>query len=151
MITRGYLGYPIWRSASPFEELARMRKDMDRLFGTMETPSRVLGAGVFPAINLTENADNYYVRAELPGIQAQDLDIQVTGRNISISGERKIPIESENARYHRRERDAGKFSRALALPGEIDSDKVGAKFANGILTVTIPKAEAQKPRQITVR
>jgi HSP20 family protein len=150
MITRNLFGYPVWRTRSPFEELVKMRRDMDRLFGKVETPASGLGAGVFPAINLTQNADNYYMRAELPGIRAQDLDIQVTGKNIAISGERKIPAESENAKYHRREREAGKFSRALTLPGDIDADKVDAKFKDGILTIVIPKAEAQKPRQIPV-
>ena len=151
MITRSYFGYPVWRTKSSFEELAKMRRDLSRLFGDMETPARTLDAGVFPAINLTQDADNYYLRAELPGIPAQNLDIQVTGKNISISGERTIPSESENARYHRRERESGTFSRALTLPGDIDSDKVDAKFVNGMLTVVIPKAEAQKPKQITVK
>jgi HSP20 family protein len=149
MITRSLFGYPVWRSRSPFEELARLRTDMDRLFNVMDSPDR--GAGVFPAINLSQDKDNYYLRAELPGIDGDDLDIQATGQNISISGERKIPSESENAKYHRREREAGTFSRALTLPGDIDADKVDATFVRGILNVVIPKAEAQKPRQITVK
>ncbi|MGB8425936.1 MAG: Hsp20 family protein, partial [Desulfobacterales bacterium] len=65
--------------------------------------------------------------------------------------ERQIPSEDENVRYHRRERDAGTFSRLIALPGEVDADKVEAKHVNGILTVAVPKAEAAKPKQITVR
>lgn len=151
MITRSLFGYPTWLYSSPFEELVKMRTDMDRLFSTLGTSSRALGAGVFPAINLTQDKDNYYLRAELPGMKADDLDIQVTGKNIAISGERKIPPEGENARYHRSEREPGKFSRALTLPGEIDMDKVDASFVRGILNVVIPKSEAQKPRQITVK
>lgn len=151
MLTRSLFGYPVWRSRSSFDELARMRNDMDRLFGALERPARGMGAGVFPAINLTQDNDKYYLRAELPGIKVDDLDIQVTGKNISIAGERKIPSVSENAKYHRREREAGKFSRALTLPGDIDAEKVDASFVRGILTVEIPKAEAQKPRQIIVK
>lgn len=151
MFARSLFGYPTWGYRSPFEELTKMRTDMDRLFNVLGSSSSVLGAGVFPAINLTQDNDNYYLRAELPGMKAEDLDIQVTGKNISISGERKIPEESDKARYHRREREAGKFSRALTLPGEIDADKVDASFVRGILSVVIPKAEAQKPRQITVK
>ena len=105
---------------------------------------------VFPAVNLTENSDNYYVRAELPGIKAEAVSLQVTGRNLAISGERKIQAEGENTRYHRREREAGKFSRAIGLPGDIDTDRVDAEIVDGVLTVTIAKAETAKPKQIKV-
>ena len=87
----------------------------------------------------------------MPGLEADDINISVTGSNLSISGERKIPSEGENVRYHRREREAGTFSRVVALPGEVDADKVEARHEQGILTVVIPKAEASKPKQITVR
>jgi HSP20 family protein len=107
-------------------------------------------ARVFPAINLTEDADNYYVRAELPGIKADALDIQTVGRNLTLSGERTIASEGEHVRYHRREREAGKFSRIIGLPGDINTDKVDAKLVNGLLTVTIAKADAAKPKQITI-
>jgi HSP20 family protein len=110
----------------------------------------MLGAGVYPLINLTEDKDNYYVRAEMPGLKADELSISVTANNLSISGERKIASEGENVRYHRREREAGTFSRILGLPGEVDADKVEANHVNGILTVVIPKAETAKPKQITV-
>jgi HSP20 family protein len=109
-----------------------------------------VGAGVFPLINLTEDKDKYYVRAELPGVKGDELDIQVTSNNLTVSGERKIAEEKEGARYHRREREAGSFSRIIGLPGDINPDKVDAKLANGILTVTVAKAEAAKPKQITV-
>jgi HSP20 family protein len=75
---------------------------------------------------------------------------QVTSKGISIVGERKIPEEGKNVKYHRREREAGKFSRLINLSGDIDVNKVDADLKNGILTVTIRKAEAAKPRQITV-
>ena len=109
------------------------------------------GAGVFPLTNVTEDKDNYYIRAELPGINSDDLDIQVTAKGISISGERKIPVEGNNVTYHRRERDAGKFSRSINLPEDIDTGNVDASLKSGVLTVTIPKAEIAKPRQIPVK
>ena len=90
------------------------------------------------------------MRAELPGIKAEEIDLQVNGRNLMIAGERKIRSESEKARYHRREREAGKFSRVIGLPGDIDADSVDAKMVNGVLTVEISKSEAAKPKQITV-
>jgi HSP20 family protein len=108
-------------------------------------------AGVFPLTNVTENSSNYYVRAELPGMQSDELNIQVTSNGISISGERKIPQEGNGVKYHRREREAGKFSRSINLPGGIDVNAVEASLDNGILTITIPKAEVAKSRQITVK
>jgi HSP20 family protein len=147
MIVRRLTG---WRS--PFEELERMRREMDWLTegltgGLFREPT----AGVFPLINVTEDNDNYYVRAELPGLRADELNISVTGDTISISGERKLPVEDKKARYHRREREAGKFSRIVSLPTQVDTDKVQARCADGILTVVLPKAEAAKPKQIAVK
>jgi HSP20 family protein len=128
-----------------------MRQQLDQLFEDASGPYQRVGAGVFPLINLTEDKNNYYVRAELPGVKGEELDIQVTGNNLAITGERKIAAEEEGAKYHRREREAGSFSRMIGLPGDINSDKVDAKMENGILTVVVAKAEAAKPRQITVK
>ena len=151
MIFRQPFYSPNWGLGSAFEELERMRRRLDEMSGGFgRRPYRVLGAGVFPLINLTEDKDNYYVRAEMPGLKADELSISVTANNLSISGERKIASEGENVRYHRREREAGTFSRVVGLPGEVDADKVEANHVNGILTVVIPKAETAKPKQITV-
>jgi HSP20 family protein len=129
-----------------------MRRQLDEMTGGFERrPYRLLGAGVFPLINLSENKDNYYVRAEMPGLKADEISISVANNNLSISGERKIASEGDNVRYHRREREAGTFNRVVTLPGEVDADKVEANHLNGVLTVVIPKAEAAKPKQITVR
>ncbi len=138
---------------NPFNELERMRRQMDMLAGNLFTgsPQQTVAPGVYPALNLTEDKDKYYIRAELPGLKNEDLDIQATGKSISISGQKKIPPEDDNAKYHRREREAGKFSRIIDLPDNIDTEKVEAGLASGILTITIPKAEAVKPKQITIR
>lgn len=139
-----------WRGA--FTDLERMRRDMDRLFEQVSGRTfRPPTAGVFPLINLTEDKDDYYVRAELPGLKAEALNISASGRNLTLSGERKISFEGDNVKYHRREREAGSFSRIIALPGDIEVNKVEAKLSDGILTVTIPKAEATKPKQIVVK
>ena len=129
-----------------------MRRQMDRLFEGLS--GRLLGEpspGVFPLVNVTESSDNYYVRAELPGVKSSDIDISVTGSSLSISGERKIFSEDEKANYHRREREAGRFSRMVNLPGQIDTSKVEARCADGVLSVVLPKSEAAKPKQITIR
>jgi HSP20 family protein len=140
-----------WKNA--FEEMERMRREMDRLTGILfnGTQSRPISSGVFPAVNITEDKDNYYVRAELPGMKADEVDLQVEARNLGISGERKIHHEGENVKYHRREREAGKFARVIELPAEIDVDKVDAQMVNGFLSLTIPKSEAAKPKQITIK
>jgi HSP20 family protein len=144
-------GIPTWNVGSPFHELERMRQQMDNLLiRVSESGLPSLHAGVFPAVNLTEDKDKYIIRAELPGMSTDDLDIQATGNSLSISGERKIEAEKDNVRYHRREREAGKFSRAITLPGDVDSEGVSASLANGILKISVPKAEKVKPKQITI-
>ena len=150
MIYRRFFNVPTWRVRSPFDELARLRQRMDRLLEDAAGDRRGAQAGVFPLTNLSEDKNNFYIRAELPGIKADELDIQVTANNLAITGERKIIPENEGARYHRREREAGTFSRMIGLPGEVNTDKVEAKLENGILTVVVPKAEIAKPKQISV-
>jgi HSP20 family protein len=152
MIYRRLFDIPTWGFRRPFSELDRLRKQMDELYGaisggTLPMPS----AGVFPLTNVTEDKNNYYVRAELPGMKAEELDIQVASNSLSITGERKIAIEGNNVKYHRREREAGKFSRSISLPGDVDVDNVDARMEHGVLTIIIPKAEIAKPRQITVK
>ena len=150
MIYRRVFNVPTWQFRSPFGELERMRQRMERLFEDAMAPHQCEQAGVFPLTNLSEDKDNYYVRAELPGVKGDDIDIQVTANNLAISGERKIASEESGARYHRREREAGTFSRMIGLPGEVNTDKVDAKLENGILTIVVPKAEIAKPKQINV-
>ena len=152
MLWRRTSNWPVWGWKSPFEELDRLRRQMDLLSGGL---SRGLwgepAAGVFPMMNITEDEKNYYVRAELPGIKADELEMSVTGDTLSVSGERKLPAEDEKAQYHRKERDAGRFSRIVTLPGQLNTGKVEARCTDGVLTVTLPKAEAAKPKQITVK
>ena len=88
-------------------------------------------------MNVTEDKDNFYVRAELPGIKPDDLEISVTGNSLSITGERTLPAEEANAKYHRRERDAGKFNRIITMPSDIDPEKVQANSADGVLTIVL--------------
>ncbi|MFO7963877.1 MAG: Hsp20/alpha crystallin family protein [Desulfobacterales bacterium] len=135
---------------TPFFELDRLRNEMDRIYAALSgAPGQAMQTGVFPQVNLTEENENFYIRAELPGIKAEDLDISATENTITISGERKIEPE-EGVKYHRREREAGKFSRAFSLPAEIDPERVAADLKNGMLILAVPKAEKAKPRQIKV-
>jgi HSP20 family protein len=144
------LPFSTWGLGNAFRDLDRMRREMASLFGGLDNIIPRVSAGVFPAIKLSETGGNYLIRAELPGVKAEDLEIQATANNLSLSGERKIDAAGDEVRYHRRERDAGKFSRVIGLPGEIDADNIDAHLENGLLTITVPKAAAAKPRQITV-
>jgi HSP20 family protein len=125
---------------------------MDRLseaFDTGATPT--LPAGVFPLIKLTEDQDGYCVKAEIPGVKSDALEIHASAKSLSISGERVIEAEGNEIKYHRKEREAGKFSRMISLPDDVDAGKIDANLKDGILTISLPKAEAVRPRQITVK
>jgi len=152
MIYRTLFGDPSQRFGSSLTDLEQMRRQMERLFETYsDRPIGRAGAGVFPAVNIREDSDAYYLSAELPGVNSADLALNITANQVTLAGERKISEEAADARYHRREREAGRFSRAVALPGDIDPDNVKARMVDGVLTVTIAKAEKAKPRQIAVQ
>lgn len=136
----------------PFADFDQLRQQMVRLFdGVSGSTLGELGVGVFPPINITQDSDNFYVRAEVPGIEPKDLDISALGRRLVISGKREIRKESEQASYHRKERAEGDFNRTVTLPVEFDAGRVDAGYNSGILTITLPKVEAAKPRQIVVK
>jgi len=152
MIYRTLFGDPGRRFKTSAADLEEMRRQVDRLFDVFGTRQAGRGgAGVYPAINISEDTDAYTVSAELPGVKSKDLDLNVTANQLTLAGERRISEEAADARYHRREREAGRFSRAVALPDDIDTENVKARLADGVLTVTIPKAEKARPRQIAIQ
>lgn len=134
-----------------FNDFDQVRREMLRLFDSVagDTYGGV-SAGVFPPVNVTQDQERYYVRAELPGVKADELSISALQNRLTISGKREIPPEHDRVSYHRKERPEGSFSRTLTLPGEIDAARVEARYTDGILSILVPKAEAAKPRQIKV-
>jgi len=133
-------------------EFDRMRRDMARLQDAMTRGFFSDGnPRMFPLVNISQDTDNFYVRAELPGVKQADLDLSVKGISICISGKRELPAEEEGVSYHRREREGGSFSRTMELPSQFDHGKVEAKFQNGVLNIVLPLAEETKPKQITVK
>jgi HSP20 family protein len=140
---------PEW---DPFRELEQLQRRMDRLFrqtlGAERLPRQV---GVYPLVNISEDQDNIFVRAELPGVKPEDLEIQLKDRNLAIRGERKIPAEEKEVNFHRRERESGFFRRVISLPAPVNPDKVEAACKDGILTIKLAKPEEVKPRQIQVQ
>jgi HSP20 family protein len=125
-----------------------MDRAIDRIFGDGGGQAG-LPAGAFPAVNVWEKEDTLYLEAELPGFEMKDLEIFVTGRELTLRGKRE-EAPAQDARYHRRERGVGSFERRLQLPTEIEADEVQATAQNGILTVTLPKARSVRPRRIEV-
>ena len=136
----------------PFTDFDQVRREMLRLLDTVagDTLGDV-GAGVFPPMNISQDDDNFYLRAEVPGIKPNELSISAVRNRVSLAGKREIQREHERVSYHRKERAEGSFNRTVTLPTEVDAERVDARYADGILTLTLPKAEETKPRQITVR
>ena len=132
-------------------EFDRLRQEVDQLFNSFSTGTTPFFSRVYPALNVAEDADNLYVRAELPGVKPDSLDISVVEGRLLVKGEKKIETEDQKKGYHRREREAGIFRRTITLPSRVDPSKVAAAMKNGILTITLPKAEEAKPRKITVK
>ncbi len=136
----------------PLRELDQLQRRMDRLFqnafGLERSPWQV---GVYPLVNISEDRDHLYVRAELPGVKAEHLEITIQDSNLILRGERKIPTEEKQVNYHRREREAGFFRRVVALPARMQADKVEAACKDGILTIKLAKPEEVKPRKIQVK
>ncbi len=136
----------------PLRELEQLQRRMDRLFQNAFGLERsAWQVGVYPLVNISEDRDHLYVRAELPGVKAESLEITVQDSSLILRGERKIPTEEKQVNYHRREREAGFFRRVVALPARIQADKVEANCKDGILTIKLAKPEEVKPRKIQVK
>lgn len=138
--------------------LFRLRDEMDRIFESFTrefNPIRSYSES-FPAVNIWEDeeGETVHVEAELPGISAEQLNVSIVGSELTISGERRLgpsePRDQEGNRvtWQRRERAQGRFSRTITLPWQVDADRVQAQLRDGVLTVTLPKSEAAKPRKV---
>jgi len=136
-----------------FGRLSSLRDELDRLFESPWTElarTSQLLSGWTPALDIHEDKDNFIVRAELPGMKREDIDVSLHDGALSISGERKLEQKFEEAEVYRTERFFGKFQRTVSLPAPVAADKVKAQYKDGILTITLPKTEEAKPKQIDV-
>jgi HSP20 family protein len=135
-----------------FDQLHNLRDEINRFF---DSPFSNGGSDVFntwaPALDLFEDKDNLILRAEVPGMKKEDLEISIHDNVVSISGERRNQKKYEGSETSREERVFGRFTRSLKLPKQVDTGKVKASYKDGVLTVTLPKSEEAKPRQIEVR
>jgi HSP20 family protein len=139
---------------TPFRQLNTLREEIDRLFesplASLTTGTQQLLSGWLPAVDIHEDNDNFYVKAELPGMNKDDIDISLHDGTLTISGERKEEKRHQSSEALRSERFLGRFQRTFGLPTHVKADNVKANYTDGILTVTLPKAEEAKPKQIEV-
>jgi HSP20 family protein len=125
-----------------YGRLTNLQEELDQLFGVTRTWA--------PALDVSEDKNNFSVRVELPGLKREEIEVSLEEGALVIAGERKAETPGEGTEVHRRERYYGKFRRALTLPAEVVADKVQAAYKDGVLTVTLPKVEEVKPKQIVV-
>lgn len=137
--------------AHPWRDLERMQREMNQAFSEAFATSRPAYAPNYPAINVWTNENGAVVTAELPGVNPEDIDISIVGQTLTISGVREPEDMGEDVKLHRQERGFGKFSRSFELPFLIDDAKVEAMFEKGVLHISLPRAEADKPKKIAVK
>ena len=140
--------------SDPFRELRRLQDEMDRLAGTMGPAAGrggLLAAapGGFPAVNVYAGQDGIALVAELPGVEKDDLEVQAHQDTLTLSGGRRPAAEREEA-YHRRERRSGYFTRSIQLPYRVDPERIEAHLENGVLRLSLPRPDADKPRRIAI-
>jgi len=139
-----------YRYPSIWHEFDRLQREMNRYYEP-GLPKRIRRPVSFPAVNIWTNDDFAFVNAEVPGVDPKDIDIALVGGTLTVSGSRFMEDPGENSRYHRQERSYGKFSRSIQLPFNVNASKVEASFKDGILSITLPKADEDKPKKISVK
>jgi HSP20 family protein len=134
-----------------FEEFRRMQQQMDELFGSGTLPPaiRSVGRGTYPPVNVGASPDQVDVYLFAGGLDPKKIDVKVQQNLLTVSGERKLQV-NQDATYYRQERFSGPFQRVIALPEDVDPDRVEAKYNDGVLQITARRRESAKPRQITV-
>ena len=148
----------IWKpftELTPFREFERMRRDMDRLWdsffeGGLTKRGEERG-GWLPSLDVSETKNELVVKAEVPGMDAKDIDISLSDGVLTIKGEKKQEKEEKEADYHLVERSYGSFVRSVRLPKEVQGDKISASYKDGILKVALPKSEEAKKKEIKIK
>lgn len=141
------------RAMFPTDVFGELRREMDQLFepylsGVGRSPFP--RGRAFPALNVWDDGPRLMAEAEIPGVEPGDVEVHVMGDELTIKG-RRPPMEGEKLTYHRQERGTGEFARVVTLPIDVDAEKVEAALRDGVLTITLPKEESAKPRQIEVK
>ena len=140
-------GLPWQRGWDPFQELQR---EVGRIIGSFDPFQVARRVQVYPPMNLYDAGDRYVLTAQLPGITSGDIELSITGETLTMRGERKRAEGIKDESYRRQERPMGRWSRTVTLPDRVENEQVSATFANGILTINLPKAAEARPRHIAV-
>jgi len=142
---------PYRRTLSPFgnwfDMTSRMNQMLDNIFGEDDGDKTVWG----PSVDVVENDDSYQIMAELPGIKMDDVKINLADDVLTVKGEKKNEVSESKRSFYRVERCYGRFQRSFTLPSSVDAEKVKANLDNGVLTITLPKAEQAKAREIPIK
>jgi HSP20 family protein len=151
---------PDFWGLSPLRRMTSLRDQVDSLFnlafGHLADAKQENGQGLqlmegwFPPVDVYEDKDNLLVKAELPGLKKEDIQISLDNGNLTLSGERKQEEKHQDAGVYRSERWVGRFHRTVSLPCRVDVEKIDASYSEGVLTVTLPKAEDAKPKRIPI-
>ncbi len=148
------------RTLDPFREMEALRREIDRAFSSLLSnwgegffstaflPGRA--ARAYPLLNLSEDKDNVYVQALAPGLDPQSLNVTIQRNSLTITGEKPAPQGVKPETFHRNERAAGKFVRSIDLPVDVDSNRIQARYQDGLLAIILPKSEEAKPKQINI-
>lgn len=141
-------------SGSPFNELSRIRNEIDRIFEDpfgLLAPTTGFFEGWAPPLDVYEDKDKYVVKAELPGMKRDEINVSLDGNTLTVSGERKEEQEKNEGDTYRAERYFGRFQRSITLPAAVDANKIQAAYNDGVLRVTLHKSEEAKPKHIQVK
>ena len=147
----------IWRpfgEISPFRDFERMRRDMDRLWGSFFERGTLRGEDGrewLPSLDVAETKNEIVVKAEVPGLEPKDIDISLSDGVLTIKGEKKQEKEEKEENYHLIERSFGSFFRSIRLPNEVQSDKINASYKNGVLKIVLPKSEEAKKKEVKIK
>jgi HSP20 family protein len=137
----------------PFRDLADVQQEMNRLFDSFFGRPATVSAGErmwVPVCDMYETKDDLHVAFELPGVREKDINLNITGDRLTLKGERKWEKDLADDGYHRLERVYGKFERTVPLPVPVQADKAKATYRDGVLEITLPKAEEVKPKQVKI-
>jgi HSP20 family protein len=141
----------VWQ---PFRAMEQFEKDFDDIFGRSNWPALMGDGGkaeeLLPKMDIFEKEDKYVVKAEVPGIKTEDIDISIMGDLLTVKGEKKDELETKEENYYRREMSYGSFVRSIRLPSSVDVDKVSASCDDGILEIDLPKAGVVSPKKISM-
>jgi HSP20 family protein len=136
----------------PYQELVAMSNRLNRTFNDSYAPRTEDSFGAWaPPVDIFERQDHLVIRAEVPGVQKEDMDVRIENGVLTLHGERKQDPEVKEENAHRTERIYGSFARSFSLPTTVDASKVSATYKDGVLEVTVPKAEAAKPKMVEIR